>query len=157
MALPIRKRSSSPGLFPASLENQFNQLQHEVNRMMQAFSPQEPMSVGAWSPEVDIYEDEKGIRLRADLPGLESKDLNISVEDNVLTVSGKREESKEEKKENYLRRERYYGEFTRSFSLPEYADADKIDASFKNGVLEVTVPAKPETKRKAKHIEVKPS
>jgi HSP20 family protein len=115
-------------------------------------SAREPRS-GVWSPGVDIVENEKQIVLRADLPGVDEKNIDIQVEDGTLTLKAERKFEKETKEGDYHRVERAYGSFHRSFSLPENADADHIAAAYKKGVLEVTIP-KVETKAKAKKVQV---
>ena len=102
----------------------------------------------AFYPNVDIKEDEKQIVLTSDLPGVDQKDIKVTVEDGTLTLSGERKFEKETDEENFHRVERSFGSFQRSFSLPETVDDDKIAASYKNGVLELTLPkTKPETKQ----------
>ena len=100
-----------------------------------------------WSPAVDVYEDEKSIVLKADVPDMDEKALDIHVEDGMLTIKGERNFEKETKDKNFHRVERSFGSFSRSFALPEDVDQDKISATYKKGVLEVTVP-KPEQKPK---------
>jgi HSP20 family protein len=107
----------------------------------------------AWSPAVDVYEDEKQIVVKADLPDMDEKDIDIHVEDGYLTLKGERKYEKETKEENFHRMERAFGSFTRSFALPENVDQEKINASYKKGVLEVTLPkveAKPKNVRTVK-------
>jgi HSP20 family protein len=107
----------------------------------------------AWSPAVDVYEDEKKVVLKADLPDMDEKDIDIHVEDGYLTLKGERKYEKETKEENFHRVERRFGTFSRSFALPENVDQEKIDASYKKGVLEVTLPkteAKPKNVRTIK-------
>jgi len=108
---------------------------------------------GAWSPGVDIVENEKAILLRVDLPGIEEKDIDIQVEDGTLTLKAERKFEKETKDGNYHRVERAYGSFERSFSLPENVDGDNIAAAYNKGVLEVTLP-KVEVQAKAKKVKV---
>ncbi|PKK84550.1 MAG: hypothetical protein CVT49_02960 [candidate division Zixibacteria bacterium HGW-Zixibacteria-1] len=88
-------------------------------------------------PRVDIIEDKKSIRLEVELPGMEKDQIKVVVEDGVLTISGERKFESEEKDNNYLRSERLYGSFSRSFTLPDNVDSDKISADYKNGVLNV--------------------
>ncbi len=109
---------------------------------------------GSWVPAVDIYETDDAIILEAELPGMDEKDIEVKVEDNVLTIKGERKFEKEAKEENYYRMERYYGSFQRSFSLPSNVDLDKIKAEYKKGILKVTMPKKEETKPKQIKIEV---
>ncbi len=94
----------------------------------------------SWAPAVDIYEDESQLVLTADVPGLNEKDVEIKIEDNVLSIQGERKLEKETKEENYHRIERAYGAFYRSFTLPSYVDQDKIKAEHENGVLKITMP-----------------
>jgi HSP20 family protein len=98
------------------------------------------------APAVDVREDGDHYLLEMDLPGRTEKDLEVEVKENVLTVSSSKEEKKEEKKNGYLLRERRESSFCRSFRLPEGADAGKIEAAFKNGVLELRIPKAPEAK-----------
>ena len=108
----------------------------------------------AWSPRVDVVENENAFELHAELPGIDKKDINVSVENGVLTINGERKAEKEEEKDgNYRYYERTYGSFRRSFRLPEHVDAGKIKANHKNGVLELSIP-KTEA-AKPKPIEVK--
>ena len=94
---------------------------------------------------VDIREDEKELRLTAELPGISAEDLDIRVEDNVLHINAERQFKDEENRENYHRIERYYGKFERSFTLPAYVNSGKISAENKDGILTLHIPKKPET------------
>ena len=93
-----------------------------------------------WAPAVDIKEEQDSYVLRADVPGVDSKDIEITMENGVLTIKGERKHENSEEREGYKRVERVYGTFFRRFTLPDTADADKVSASSKNGVLEVTIP-----------------
>jgi len=93
-----------------------------------------------WAPAVDIKEEQDSYVLRADVPGVDSKDIEITMENGVLTIKGERKHENSEDREGYKRVERVYGTFFRRFTLPDTADADKVSASSKNGVLEVTIP-----------------
>ncbi|MGE5748175.1 MAG: Hsp20/alpha crystallin family protein [Solirubrobacterales bacterium] len=109
-----------------------------------------------WNPRIDVVKKESEIVLKADLPGVKPEEINVEVEDGVLTVSGEHEEKTEEKKERYLRRERRYGSFSRSMALPEGVKADDIEANTVDGVLELTIPL-PEPEQKPKRtVKVKP-
>jgi HSP20 family protein len=99
-----------------------------------------------WTPAVDILEKEGNLILRAEVPGMNQKDIDLKLEGNVLTMKGERKMSDEEKNGSYRRVESYYGSFTRSFTLPETVDRDKIRADYKDGVLTITIPQKPEIK-----------
>src|SRR5438552_9009341 len=113
----------------------------------------EAMTVAEWAPLVDIVEDENEYLIKAELPEVKKEDVKVTVQDNVLTISGERQYEKEEKGKKYHRVERAYGSFARSFSLPEDADGEKVAAEFKNGVLMVHLPKS--EKAKPKSIEVK--
>jgi HSP20 family protein len=102
----------------------------------------------AFRPTVDIFEDEATIQVKADLAGVKREDVHIEVENNVLTLRGERKLEHEEEKKGYHRVERAYGSFSRSFSLPDTVDSDKIDAAFRDGVLNVTIPKRPAAKKK---------
>ncbi|HET6674580.1 MAG TPA: Hsp20/alpha crystallin family protein [Nitrospiraceae bacterium] len=115
----------------------------------------EAMTVAEWAPLVDISEDEKEYVIKADLPDVKKEDVRISVQDDVVSISGERKYEKEEKGKKYHRVERSYGSFMRSFTLPEDADGGKISAEYKDGVLQVHLPKSEKTKPKT--IEVKVS
>jgi HSP20 family protein len=103
-------------------------------------------SVQRWVPPMDLVEAEEYFVLKADLPGLAEDDVAIEVQDNVLTISGSRQADHERKEQGWYRLERSYGSFNRSLTLPDGVDADKVEASFDRGVLEVRIP-KPEERR----------
>ena len=109
---------------------------------------------GAWAPAVDIYEKDGNIVLKAELPGVDPKDVDIRVENNLLTLRGERKFDQEVKREHYHRVERSYGVFTRSFSLPNVVDTQNINAEFKDGVLRMTLPKREEAKPKQISINV---
>ncbi len=108
-----------------------------------------------WTPAIDIDEDNDAFVVIADLPGLTKKDISINIKENMLTISGERKIEKKDENKNYCRSERRYGSFKRSFQLTDQVIADKISASFKSGVLTVTVPKAEEVK--PKEIEIKVS
>lgn len=109
---------------------------------------------GVWSPDVDIYENKDSIVVKADLPGVDKDKIHVEVKDNILTIRGERKEEKESKDQNVYRVERRFGEFYRSFTLPEKVDASKIKAKYKDGILEVTLPKPEESKGKEVKVEV---
>ena len=125
---------------------ELNTIQTEMNRLFDTlFDAPTPANGGAngmrrWIPAMDLVETEDDFILRADLPGLSEGDVNVELDDNVLTVSGERKAEHEERKEGYYRVERASGSFSRSLTLPEGVDADAVTASFDKGVLEVHVP-----------------
>jgi len=135
---------------------ELSSLQTEMNRLFNAaFDTSGPGNGGAarrWAPAMDLLETDDHFVLRADLPGMTESDVNIELEDNVLTVSGERKAEHEEKREGFYRVERAFGRFSRSLTLPKGVDADAVTAGFENGVLEVRVP-KPE-QRKPRRIEI---
>jgi HSP20 family protein len=102
----------------------------------------EPRTGRPWSPAVDILESEDALTLKADLPDVNVNDIDIRVENDTLTLTGKRKFEKDDKVKGYHRIERSYGEFTRSFALPPLVEADKVAADYKNGVLTITLPKK---------------
>jgi HSP20 family protein len=108
-----------------------------------------------WAPLCDIYETDKEIVIKAELPELKKEDVTVSLEANVLTIRGERKFEEENKRENYHRIERRYGEFMRSFTLPLYIEPEKINAEFKEGVLRVTLPKREEAKPKQIEVKVK--
>lgn len=94
----------------------------------------------SWMPAVDVLESDNELRLTAELPGLTRDDVSITLENNVLTISGERKFEKESEKDNYHRIERAYGRFSRSFTLPAHVSVDDVKADFRDGVLQVTLP-----------------
>ena len=123
--------------------NLLNQLQREVNRLFETsrVSDEETGNILAdWMPAVDIKEEPTQFVIHADLPGVDIKDIEITLENGVLTLKGQRASEKKEETEQYRRVERVRGTFLRRFSLPDVADANKVTAKCKDGVLEVTVP-----------------
>ncbi len=108
-----------------------------------------------WQPRLNIAETEQAYLISAELPGVEEKDITLELHDGLLSLSGKREQKSEGKSINYHRLESFYGEFFRQFQLPETVQADKVEAKFKNGVLEITVPKLAEIKPAPRKISIK--
>lgn len=106
-------------------------------------------------PAVDVTEDEKAYKITAELPGLDEKNVEVSLVGDTLTLKGEKRQEKEEKEKNYYLSERSYGSYQRSFGLPDGVDREKIAASFANGVLTVTLPKTVEAQKQQKKIEVK--
>ncbi len=130
-----------------------NQLQRELNQVARAPADNgSDTAVSDWAPAVDIVERDDAYVIRADIPGVDPKDIEIDMEDGVLTIKGERKFEQEEEKDNYKRVERVYGSFYRRFVLPDSADAEKITAKSRNGVLEVVIPK--QEKVKPRRIEV---
>jgi HSP20 family protein len=111
----------------------------------------------AAAPAVDVAETDKGYEITAELPGLAEKDLEVKLANGVLTIKGEKQEEKEEKRKDYYISERRYGAFERSFRLPRGVDTDKVEASFKNGVLKIMLPKTAEAQKAEKKIAVKTS
>jgi HSP20 family protein len=135
---------------------ELNTIQNEMNRLFNTFF-EAPAGNGAstgrrWLPAMDLVESGDEFVLRADLPGLNEDEVNIEVEDNVLTISGERKTEREERTEGYHRVERASGSFSRSLTLPEGVDPESVKASFDRGVLEVRIP-KPE-QRKPRKVQI---
>ncbi|MBN1378809.1 MAG: Hsp20/alpha crystallin family protein [Gammaproteobacteria bacterium] len=118
---------------PSNLLAQFND---EINRLFDARNN----PVSEWSPAVDVKETDKEYVIHADVPGVEAKDIDVTLEDGVLTIRGERNWSNEQENESYKRVERAYGSFFRRFSLPDTADAESVKAKSNNGVLEIVIP-----------------
>jgi HSP20 family protein len=128
-------------------------MQNRINRMFN--SPywltgrmDDDTDMGGWNPAVDLYEKDDHFVIKAELPGVDKKDIAIDLKDRVLTLSGERSCENEVKEANYYRRERSYGKFQRAFTLPADVDSDKIKAEFKNGLLQIEVPKPEEQKPK---------
>jgi HSP20 family protein len=115
----------------------------------------EPQTNRPWAPAVDIYETENELVLKADLPDVDLKDIDVRVENQTLTISGERKFEKQDSGKGYHRIERNYGSFVRSFTLPNTFDTEHIAADFKNGVLSVTLPKKEAAKPRQVKVEVK--
>ena len=115
----------------------------------------EPQTNRPWAPAVDIYETENELVLKADLPDVDLKDIDVRVENQTLTISGERKFEKQDTTKGYHRIERNYGTFVRSFSLPNTFDTEHVGAEFKNGVLSVTLPKKEAAKPRQVKVEVK--
>ena len=138
----------------------FRELSALQNRMSRLFEEQygtgreESLTAGAFLPPVDIYEDEHSLQLKLEVPGIEQKDLDVKVENNVLTVSGERKFEKEEKEENFRRVERRYGSFTRSFTLPNTVNPEDVSADYNDGVLKIRLGKRAEAKPKQIKVNV---
>lgn len=131
----------------------FNALSGRFNRLFDLPREEASDSLGAWSPAVDIYDRGNDVVIHAEIPGMNKEDIDVRVENNVLTIRGQKERKGEVKEEGYFRTERTYGSFSRSFSLPTTVDVTKISAEYKDGVLTLNVPKAEEAK--ARQIDVK--
>ena len=108
----------------------------------------------SWTPKVDVYQTDDSYVLKAELPGLSKEEINIDVNDNTLTLKGEKKLEEKVEKENYVRVERTYGSFSRSFNLSDDVDTEHITANYKDGVLELTLPKKEESKPKEIKVEI---
>ena len=132
-------------------QDRFNRLFNKT--FSQAFE-EEDGKLGTWSPAVDIFETEQSIVLKAELPGVDPKDVDVKVENNTLFLKGQRKFENEVKEENYHRIERSYGSFTRTFALPSTVSAENVSADYKGGILTLTMPKREEAKPKTIKINV---
>jgi len=136
----------------ATLQDRINHIFNEAFAGSKDF--EDEVSMSAWRPVVDIFDTDNAIVIKAELPGIKKDDVSVDVKDNVLTIKGERSLTKKIKEENYYRKERSFGKFQRSFTLPEAIDSARIKANFKNGVLEIEVPKAEEKKPKQISINV---
>ena len=165
-------KTEKPSIPSVQTWHPFENLRREIDRLFDDFG------VGSWrspfrgsmfdavpfwrrevtwpaAPAVDFTDTEKAYEVTAELPGIDEKDIEVKVANGILSIKGEKQEEKEEKKKDYYLRERNFGSFERSFQVPDSVDTDKIEASFKKGVLTVTLPKKPEAQTAAKKIDVK--
>ena len=137
---------------------EFSTLQDRMNRLFrESYGPEgreESLTSTTFAPPVDVYEDEHNVTLKIEVPGVDDKDIDVRIENNVLTVHGERKFEKEEKEENFRRVERQYGSFTRTFTLPNTVDSEKVSANYEKGILKVTLPKKAEAKPKQIKVNV---
>lgn len=139
----------------STLQDRIDKLFREtLNRFPGDFTG-EALEGSTWAPAVDILETDNEIVLRADLPGIDPKDVDIQIHDGTLTLRGERQRESEVKQDNYHRVERVYGSFMRSFALPQTVESDKAEAQYANGVLELKLPKRPEAKPKQIKVAVK--
>lgn len=141
-------------------ENPFAVLRSEMDSLFDNFfrgfdlQPFESR-LGGFNPKVDVTENDKEIKISAELPGMDEKDIDVSLQKDVLTIKGEKKEEKEDKGKDYYRMERSYGSFSRSVSLPVDVETDKIEAKFKKGVLSITLPKTAKAVAETKKIAVK--
>jgi HSP20 family protein len=172
--LPVKNEpAAAPQLFGErgafeGLRRQIDRLFHDFERGLDVWrpfgrsmfdlAPAWPTEI-TWGtvPAVDVVEKDKEYKVTAELPGMEEKNIEVKLSNGVLTIKGEKKEEKEEKKKNYYFTERRFGSFQRSFRVPEGVDTDKIEASFKNGVLTVSLPKSAEAQKQEKKITVKAS
>lgn len=146
--VPFRRRHEFPEVLK-EMENMFKDFWHDFGLS----------EVGTdldvkWTPRLDVTESEGNIEVKAELPGLERKDIDISLERDLLVIKGEKKHEKEESEKHFYRKERRYGSFYRALRLPAEVESEKIDATYKDGVLKITLPKTEESKKKIAHIKV---
>lgn len=155
---------SKPAVPPARTPDVFDSLHSELDRLLRRFergwSHWPALAFGqndgaGLIPSLDVHENDKSITIEADLPGLDEKDIAVTLNNGVLTIKGERKSEREEKKESYYVSERSFGSFQRSIELPDSVDENAVEARFDKGVLKVIAQKKPEAVRAEKKIEVK--
>ncbi|MEW5979300.1 MAG: Hsp20/alpha crystallin family protein [Acidobacteriota bacterium] len=151
-SIPVRREEERP----------FYSLQRAINQVFDNFFEGFDLSpfslegcLGSFTPQIDVTETDKEFQITAELPGLDEKDMEISLANNLLTLKGEKREEKEDKRKDYYRMERSYGMFERSIPVPAGVDLDKVEASFRKGVLTVTLPKAAEYQRERKKIPIK--
>src|ERR1700692_1394249 len=132
----------------SAMQDRMNRVNRRFRESYSPEGPEEALTTTALAPPVDIYEDEHNIILKIDVPGIDEKDIDVSVQNNTLAVHGERKIEREEKEENFRRVERQYGSFTRSFTLPSSVDPGQVSAHCDKGVLKINL---------AKRVEAKPT
>jgi len=145
-----------------SFRREMDSLHRNMDRMFESLLSEGPgpsMLSDVWGrgqimPQLDLTEDDKAFLVKMDLPGMDEKDVHVTLSDRILTIRGEKKEDKETKEKDYYRRERATGTFRRSLELPADADAQNIEASFKKGVLTIQLPKTKEAQQKIKHIQV---
>lgn len=140
--------ASSPSIF--SLHRELDKIFDDL-----LGSTTQAKAVGQWQQRLNIAETDKAYVVSAELPGVEEKDITLELHDGLLSLSGKREQKTEAKEHNYHRVESFYGEFSRQIQLPDAVEIDKVEAKFKNGVLDITIPKMAEIRPSAKKIAIK--
>ncbi|OGT16732.1 MAG: heat-shock protein Hsp20 [Gallionellales bacterium RIFOXYB12_FULL_54_9] len=142
--------------------NPFRELEDVSNRLNRIFghvparteSAQDMLAVADWIPTVDISETDAGYLIKAEIPEVKKEDVKVNIQDGMLTISGERHQEKEEKNKRYHRIERAYGSFARSFRMPDDADENAVNAEFKDGMLNVTLPKSKKTETKSVSVSI---
>jgi HSP20 family protein len=154
-------RKDEPGELKGAERNPLAELQRDMNRVFESFWSEASRPFGALAasgdgvPRSDVVETDKGVEVTVELPGLEEKDVEVTLTDEALTIRGEKKIERKEEKRGYYVSERSYGAIFRTIPLPAGVDSDKAEATFKNGVLTIRLPQRPEAKAKVKKIEVK--
>lgn len=159
MHWPTLRPFGRPASGAAGDQDPFTALRREMERLFESFGreigwPTPEGRPAARAPSIDISETENELKIEADLPGVDQKDVDVVISDNVLTIKGEKKAEKEEKKKDFHLVERSYGSFSRSLALPFSVDPNQAKATFKNGVLSISLPKPPEVQAKSKKITV---
>ena len=146
----VKKEEARPVSYFDEMEDYFDKIfRHPFSMMSHPFWPGAGFAkMDEISPSVDIFEEDDNVVVKAEIPGISKDDLNVTISENTLTISGEKKQEEKVEKKNYHRVERSYGSFCRSFRLPANVNSDKAEASFKEGVLELKMPMKEESKKK---------
>lgn len=139
-------RFQRPDVWNWSGFDQLTSLRDEINRLFESPNGGGSDVFNTWAPALDVYEDKENVVVRAEIPGMKKEDLDISLHDNVVTVSGERKHEKKYEGGQTSREERFFGRFTRSMKLPKQVDANAVKASYKDGILTITLPKAEEAK-----------
>jgi HSP20 family protein len=145
-------------LIPWRPSGELSSVRREMDRLWNRVFGETPLArsfTEEWSPRVDLAETKDNFIIKAELPGLDQKDVNVNISGNVLSIKGEKKKEEEDKDEHHHHIERYYGSFQRSFQLPANVQTDKIEATFDKGVLQITLPKTEEAKKKEIEIKVK--
>lgn len=159
----MNAKSTLPSLWDKDALAPFKSLHSEIDRVFDSFAETMPWAArsngvkGPWqvTPRVDISETDTALEVTVELPGVDEKDMDVTVTDDMLTIKGEKKAEKEDKGKDYHMVERSYGAFQRTLRLPYEVESDKVEAKFEKGVLHVTLPKPPEVKSKTRKIEVK--
>jgi HSP20 family protein len=147
--LPFKRRSETPSVF-SEMDDMLKRMWYDF-----PFHNLEDDTNLSWSPRLDVSETDKALEVVADLPGMEKKDINVSLDGDLLTIKGEKKEVKEKKDKHFHTIERRSGSFYRALRLPSEVESDKIEANFKDGVLTLTLPKSKEAAKKVAQIEIK--
>lgn len=140
---------------PWSLLDRFErEMERSLESMRRLIRPEEETAAAVWAPSIDIKEEADRYVVQADLPGVKPEDIEVTLQNGVLTIKGERQTEAKEEKENYRRIERFYGSFFRRFTLPETVEEEKIEANYDKGVLTISIPKKPEVQPKKISVKV---
>ena len=161
--MPMKEMEKSRGSVTQGPLDVFGQMRKEMDRVFERFEHGWPRWPTMFSgpgrdvmvPEVDVHDNSTQVTMEIDLPGVNEKDISVTLMNGILTIKGEKKSAREEKKENYYMAERSYGAFERSLRMPDTIDEDKLEAKFENGVLKIVARKKPEAVKAEKKIEIK--